>query len=87
MRREVESLVPVSNGYLYKHRVGEMGENAKRQKSGDRMLLISFLKFIKLFLCVVFFFVNSKVGCQYEEVHEEYILLLKLRLDLLVSFT
>ena len=31
MEQEVESLVPESNGYLYQHRVGEMGENAKRQ--------------------------------------------------------
>ena len=31
MEQEVEFLVPVSTGYLYWHRVGEMGDNAKRQ--------------------------------------------------------
>ena len=37
MEQEVESLVPVSNGYIYRYRVGEMGENAERQNGSDRM--------------------------------------------------
>ena len=48
MDQEVELLVPVSNDYLYQHRVGEMGENAKRHNGGYRMSLISILKPIKL---------------------------------------
>ena len=30
MEQKEEFLVPVSNGYLYQHRVGEMGENEKK---------------------------------------------------------
>ena len=42
MEQEVESLVPVSNGYLYYNfgqRVGEMKENAKKnpQDTSDKM--------------------------------------------------
>ena len=37
MEQEVEFLVPVSNGYLYQHRVGEMEEKAKRQYGDRRM--------------------------------------------------
>ena len=44
----MEFLVPVSNGYLYQHRVGEMGDNVKRQDGDDRMLLTSLFKFIML---------------------------------------
>ena len=40
MEQEVEFLVPVSNGYLYLHIVGEIGENAKRQEGGNRMAYI-----------------------------------------------
>ena len=40
MEQEVEFLVLVSNDYLYQHRVGEMGENAKGQDGDDRMLSI-----------------------------------------------
>ena len=31
-----EILVLVSNGYLYRHRVGDVGEAAKRQDGGNR---------------------------------------------------
>ena len=44
MEQDVKYLVPVSNGYFYRHRVGEMEENAKRQDGGDRTLSISILK-------------------------------------------
>ena len=30
VEQEVDFLAPVSNGYLYQHRAGELGENAKR---------------------------------------------------------
>ena len=40
MEQEVESLVPVSNGYLYWHRFDGLGENAKRQDGGVKMLVI-----------------------------------------------
>ena len=43
MKQEVEFFIPVRNGYLYRHRVGEMGENAKRQYGGDKKLPISIL--------------------------------------------
>ena len=36
----MEFPVPVSNGYLYWHVVGEMGENAKSQDGDPRMLSI-----------------------------------------------
>ena len=49
MELEVQSLDPVSNGYLYRHRVGEMRENAKRQDGGDRRVLISLLNSIYAF--------------------------------------
>ena len=42
MEQEVEFLVRVSNGYLYCHRVGEIGENAKRQDGDNRMFSINF---------------------------------------------
>ena len=29
MEQEVESMIPASTGYLYWHRIGEMGEYAK----------------------------------------------------------
>ena len=45
MEQEVEPLVPVSNCYLYRQRVGEMEERAKSQDVGDKMLLISILKY------------------------------------------
>ena len=56
----MEFLVPVSNGYLYRHRVDEMGENAKRQYGSDRKLSISLLKSVKLHVCLVGFFPNRK---------------------------
>ena len=37
MELEVELLVSVSDGYLYRHRAGEMGENAKRENGDHRM--------------------------------------------------
>ena len=40
-------MVPVSNGYLYRCRVGEIGENAKRQNGTNECLLISLLKLNK----------------------------------------
>ena len=48
MKQEVEFIVPVSNGYIYRHRVGEKGENVKREVSGDKTPSISPLKSIKL---------------------------------------
>ena len=52
MEHRVESLIPVSNGYLYQvygERVGEMEENTKSQDgSDDKILSISLLKSIKL---------------------------------------
>ena len=59
MEQEVESLVPVSKGYLYSvygQRVGEMEKNAKSQNGGYKILSISFLKLNKLI--VLFYFVN-----------------------------
>ena len=47
MKQEVESRVPVSNSLLYRYRVGEIRENAKRQDGDHRMLSISLLKSIK----------------------------------------
>ena len=47
-------LVPVSNEYLYWHRVGEMEENAERQDDSDRMLLISILKLTELHVLLYF---------------------------------
>ena len=46
---------------------------------------ISFLKSIKLHVFIIFF--KSKVVDKYEDVCEKYILLLKLRTDLYISFT
>ena len=40
MEQEVEFLVPVSNGYLYQVRVGEMGEKAKGQDGDYRMMSV-----------------------------------------------
>ena len=45
MEQEVESLVPVSNGYhsqVYEQRVGEMEENAKSQDGGDNIVDFDF---------------------------------------------
>ena len=45
VEEKVESLVPPSNGYLYKvyrERVGEMEENAKGQDGGNKMLISIF---------------------------------------------
>ena len=42
MEQEVESRAPVS--ILYRHRVGEVGQNAKRQGGGNSTLSISILK-------------------------------------------
>ena len=58
MEEEVEFIVPVLNGYLYQHRVGEMGENAKREDGSHKMLSISILKSIKL--CDLFEFATQK---------------------------
>ena len=48
MEQEVGKLVPVSNGYLYRRRVGEVGENAKIQDGNPRILSISLLKLTKV---------------------------------------
>ena len=40
MEQEVESPVPVSAGYLYWNRVGEMRENVKRDDVDDGTLSI-----------------------------------------------
>ena len=39
---------PVSNGYLYGHTIGGMGENAISRDGGDRTLSISTLMLVKL---------------------------------------
>ena len=54
MEQEVESPVPVSNGYLYKEMVGEIEENAKSQDGGDEMLSILILKLNKLHVVLYF---------------------------------
>ena len=36
MKQESEPLVPVSSGYLYRHRVSEMEENAKEDKMTEK---------------------------------------------------
>ena len=49
MEQEIKFMVPLSNGYIYRHRVGELGENAKRLNGINKMLSISLLGlFIKL---------------------------------------
>ena len=73
MEQEVESLVPVSNDYLYRHSIAEMGENAKWQDGGDRTLANSIFKSIELHTCYVISF-NSKVAGKYEALYKEYIL-------------
>ena len=78
MEQEIEFLTPVQTDYLYWHRIGEMGENAKRQNGGDRTQSISLLKSIMLHVLLDLYFFNSKVACKYEDAYEEYILLLKL---------
>ena len=45
LEQEVEFLIPVSNGCLYRHSVGE---NAQRQDGGDKAQSVSILKLIKL---------------------------------------
>ena len=56
MEQEHEpTLVLVSNGFLYRHRVDEMGEIAKRQDSGDRTWSMSLLKGIKLHVLLYVF--------------------------------
>ena len=60
MEHEVESLVPVSNSYLYQHRVGEMRENAKGQDGDHKMLSISHLKTVKLLFFLSFLKINNK---------------------------
>ena len=54
MKEEVESLVPVSNDYLYGQRVGKIEENAKCQDGGDKTLPISILKLNKLHVLLYF---------------------------------
>ena len=44
LKQEIEFLVPVSNGYLYQHRVGEMLMYAKRQDDDDKTPSISLLE-------------------------------------------
>ena len=41
MEQEAEFLIPASNEYLYRDTIDEMGENAKRQDGGYKMLSIS----------------------------------------------
>ena len=43
-----EGVVPVGCVYLYQHRVGEMGENAKRENGDYRNFSIEFLKVLIL---------------------------------------
>ena len=57
----------------------ENGRECKRQDGGDGMLSISILKATKLHVLLDFYIFNSKVVGKYENDHEEYVLLLKLR--------
>ena len=86
MEQEVESLVPLLNSYLYRCRVGEIGENANKQDGNQRMLSISPIKSIKLHVLLHFFF-NSKVAGKYIAVCKEYIFLFRLIIYVLYSFT
>ena len=49
-QQEVESLVPVSNGYIYWHNVDEMERMPKYkiEHGGDKTLSISILKWTKV---------------------------------------
>ena len=77
MEQELDSLVPVSNGYLYRHKVGEVGENAKGQNGGNSTVDFNF----KVNQITGFnIFVKAKIVSQYENAYEEYSLLLKLKL-------
>ena len=57
-----------------------MGENAKRQDGNERTLSISVLKSIKLYVS------TKEIAGKYEDSYEEYMLLLKLGIYLLISF-
>ena len=54
MEQKVEFLVPVSNDYLYRQRVGEMEENAKSQEGGNKMLSVLILKLNKVHVILYF---------------------------------
>ena len=82
----MEFLAPVSNGYLYQRRVDEMGENAEGQDGDDRMPSISILTYIKLH--VLLHFSNQKLCVNIKiYVKNIYILRLKLRMHMFISFT
>ena len=69
MKQQVEPLVSVPNGYLYRCRVSEMGENAKRQDGSNKTLSILILKSIKQRLIIFF---NTIVVGKYDDACEEY---------------
>ena len=54
MEQEVESLIPVSNGYLNRQRFGGMEENVKSQEGSDKSLSILILKLNKLHVLLYF---------------------------------
>ena len=58
LEHEVEFLVPVSNGYVYQHRVGEMGENVKGQGGSKKMMSMSIFKSTNLY--ALFYFSTEK---------------------------
>ena len=72
MDEEGESLVPVSNGYIYRCRVGEwrMEDNEKRQDGSDKTLSISILKLNKVHFIIFF---NLKFVDKYNVVCNGYI--------------
>ena len=59
--------------------VGGMGEKTKLQDGVDGILLISLLKFIKQHISLLYLS-KSEVLCKCEDMHEECVMLLKLRL-------
>ena len=74
MYQKVESLIPVSNGYLYSvhaERVGEQEENAKSPHGRDNVPSISLLMSMKLNVLIY-----SVVG-KYIMLHKEYILMFR----------
>ena len=88
MGQKVEFLDPLSNGYLYRPGFVKW----ERIKINTRLLKMATIKRRRFHFKVdqtkcFIIFLNSKVAGKYEEAYEEYILLLKLRIYLLISFT
>ena len=84
MEQDVEFLAPVSNGYYYWHRVGEMGKNAKRQDGRENAADFNFK--VDQTACSIIF-VKSNVTLRNEDSREDNMLLPKLRIYLVISFT